>query len=289
MIVNIVTDVESKRKQDALAQLLAKIEEEEEITWRQQFINACMKHPTKNEDGDIVDVDAMDGFLHFVCIGWKLLFSVVPPPHYAHGWACFGAAITLIGGVTYVIGEFAGLFGCVLGIKPSVTAITFVALGTSLPDTFASMQAAVQDVNADPALGNVTGSNAVNVFLGLGLPWVIASHSDTNKYKGNPDYGPYEGYYVPAGALGFSVVLFSSLAVVCVIFLLGRRFIVGGELGGTQFGRAGSCTFLVILWLVYIVCSTLQAYGKIPDIEGLIDKSIKHRDYPVCNYDIKKT
>lgn len=102
-----------------------------------------MKHPTKNEDGDIVDVDGMEGFLHFVCIGWKLLFACVPPPHHWHGWACFLVAISFIGAVTYVIGEFAGLFGCVLGIPNSVTAITFVALGTSLPDTFASMQAAV--------------------------------------------------------------------------------------------------------------------------------------------------
>jgi len=37
-IVNIVTDVENKKKQDALAQLLQKIEDEEEITWRGQFI-----------------------------------------------------------------------------------------------------------------------------------------------------------------------------------------------------------------------------------------------------------
>ena len=28
---------------------------------------------------------------------------------------------------------------------------------------------------ADSAIGNVTGSNSVNVFLGLGLPWMIAS------------------------------------------------------------------------------------------------------------------
>jgi len=33
MIVNIVTDVESKKKQDALAQLLQKIEDEEEMSW----------------------------------------------------------------------------------------------------------------------------------------------------------------------------------------------------------------------------------------------------------------
>ena len=57
----------------------------------------------------------------------------------------------------------------------SLTAITFVALGTSLPDTFASKAAAVGEKYADNAIGNITGSNSVNVFLGLGLPWVIAA------------------------------------------------------------------------------------------------------------------
>lgn len=51
----------------------------------------------------------------------------------------------------------------------------FVALGTSLPDTFASAIAAKNEKTADNAIGNITGSNSVNVFLGLGLPWVIAS------------------------------------------------------------------------------------------------------------------
>lgn len=54
-------------------------------------------------------------------------------------------------------------------------AITLVALGTSLPDTFASKAAAVGEKTADNAIGNVTGSNSVNVFLGLGLPWLIAA------------------------------------------------------------------------------------------------------------------
>ena len=62
-----------------------------------------------------------------------------------------------------------------MGLHPSVTAITFVALGTSLPDLFASMQAANAEKTADNAIGNVTGSNSVNVYFGLGLPWLIAS------------------------------------------------------------------------------------------------------------------
>ena len=113
--------------------------------------------------------------MHLVTIGWKLFFSFIPPPHMAGGWACFFTSLAFVGIVTAVVGEFANLFGCVLGIKPSITAITFVALGTSLPDTFASMAAAQQEKYADSAIGNVTGSNSVNVFLGLGLPWVIAT------------------------------------------------------------------------------------------------------------------
>ena len=74
-----------------------------------------------------------------------------------------------------VTSQQAGIFGCLVGLKDSVTAITFVALGTSLPDTFASRAAAVGEKHADNAIGNVTGSNSVNVFLGLGLPWVIAA------------------------------------------------------------------------------------------------------------------
>merc|ERR1711959_352650 len=88
---------------------------------------------------------------------------------------CFILSLAFIGFTTFIIGEFAELFGCVLLIKPSVNAITFVALGTSLPDTFASMLAATADTYADASVGNVTGSNSVNVFLGLGLPWVIAT------------------------------------------------------------------------------------------------------------------
>ena len=49
------------------------------------------------------------------------------------------------------------LIGCVVGLKTSVTGITIIALGTSLPDTFASRTAARQDEYADAAIGNVTG------------------------------------------------------------------------------------------------------------------------------------
>ena len=68
----------------------------------------------------------------------QVIFCVIPPPHLYGGWPCFVIALIIIGGVTTVVGEIASLFGCVVGLSRGMTAITFVALGTSLPDTFAS-------------------------------------------------------------------------------------------------------------------------------------------------------
>lgn len=263
-LVNITTDEAALKKAEAYAQLLKKVMDEEEISYQSQFIKAAMLHPTKNEDGDIENISPLDGFLHLVTIGWKLFFALIPPPHWAGGWACFCIALGFIGIVTAVVGEFANLFGCVLGIEPAVTAITFVALGTSLPDTFASMAAAQAEKYADSAVGNVTGSNSVNVFLGLGLPWVIASMWESGNMDNDTGV-----YFVPAASLGFTVIVFVIVAIICLISLVIRRFVVGGELGGSKFGRYGSMGFFCTLWFIYIVMSTLQVYNY----NGLKDSS----------------
>merc|ERR1719415_127469 len=118
------------------------------------------------------------------------------------GWPCFFVSLGMIGLLTAIVGDLAGIFGCLVGLKDSVTAITFVALGTSLPDTFASKAAATAERTADNAIGNVTGSNSVNVFLGLGLPWLIASI-----------YWAAKGqqFEVKKGTIATSVLIFSIL------------------------------------------------------------------------------
>ena len=128
------------------------------------------------DDIQVQDVTMFEALMHFFTITWKVAFACVPPTHWGNGYPSFLIALCFIGGVTAVVGDCASMLGCVIGIPDSVTAITLVALGTSLPDTFASMTACKTSDSADSAVGNVTGSNSVNVFLGLGLPWVIASN-----------------------------------------------------------------------------------------------------------------
>ena len=78
------------------------------------------------------------------------------------------------------------------------------------------MQAARESESADAAVGNVTGSNSVNVFLGLGLPWLIGAVYS----KGRTEDGMYD---MPAGPWGFSVLIFMITCVLCVLVLVVRR------------------------------------------------------------------
>ena len=199
-----------------------------------------------------------DLMLHVIFFGWKLLFALVPPNTWGGGWWCFCISLIVIGMITAVIGEFAMLLGCVIGLEDSVTAIVLVALGTSLPDTFASM-AAAQD-SADNAVGNVTGSNAVNVFLGLGIPWTVSALYYTAKG---------ETMKQPAGPLATSVVTFSITALACIGTLVARRWYggkLGGELGGSACGKWLTFAWFLCLWLTYVTVSILVAYDAIDRI-----------------------
>ena len=206
-----------------------------------------------------------------LAVPWKLMFALVPPPSLGGGWPCFVGALVGIAIQVVLISDFASQMGCEMYLKDSVTAITFVALGTSLPDTFASMQAAKQDKTADNSIGNVTGSNSVNVFFGLGLPWLLAAlywknSGATDEWRRRhadlPDVlrdFPDGAFVVRGGDLGFSVVVFTLCAITTIGLILVRRR-CGGELGGnTAFARA-SAALLVLLWFVYVTLSALKSY-----------------------------
>ena len=128
-----------------------------------------------DDDGDGVSPGVGAWIGHIIALPWKLLFACIPPTTFAAGWVCFVVSIFFIGFVAAIILHAGVVARLRLGMEDSIVAITLVALGTSLPDTFASKTAAVSDSRADAAVGNVTGSNAVNVFLGLGISWVLGA------------------------------------------------------------------------------------------------------------------
>jgi hypothetical protein len=193
-----------------------------------------------------------------------LIFMFIPPTTYFHGWLCFWSSLVFIGGLTALIGDIAEIFGCLLGFTNLITAISFVALGTSMPDLFASKVAATQDDTADASIVNVTGSNSVNVFLGLGLPWTIGSiywrskTSDAEWSKKNYEFArdhDYLAFVVNSGDLGLSVSVFNVVAVLALIVLIVRRRQVGAELGGDFKCKVSSAVALALLWVAYLTIS----------------------------------
>ncbi|XP_067115272.1 sodium/calcium exchanger 1a isoform X8 [Osmerus mordax] len=227
-------------------------------SWREQFVEAITVSSGDDNDDECGEEklpSCFDYVMHFLTVFWKLLFAFVPPTDYWNGWACFVVSISVIGMLTAIIGDLASHFGCTVGLKDSVTAVVFVALGTSVPDTFASKVSATQDQYADASIGNVTGSNAVNVFLGIGVAWSIAAIYHASKgqtFKVNP------------GTLAFSVTLFTIFAFVCVgVLMYRRRPEIGGELGGPRIPKILTTTLFFSLWLLYIVLSSLEAYCHI--------------------------
>jgi len=284
-----VAIVDDADHQKAVMDIAAKIQAEndekysvETTSWSGQFSDALQIERDDGDEGKAwTALPKGTVAMHFITVPWKVVFAVVPPTVHYNGWATFGVALAMIGLVTGLIGDLAGLFGCSIGMPDSVIAITFVALGTSLPDTFASMAAAQADDSADAAIGNVTGSNAVNVFLGLGMPWLMAScfwgfgspdqaakeewilkyASDATIYEqyveGNVIGDVTPAFVVLAGALGPSVSIFCVCALACVALLMYRRQTVGGELGGDPVLAKKHAVFSAGLWLVYIIGSIL--------------------------------
>ncbi|XP_039639715.1 sodium/calcium exchanger 1b isoform X2 [Perca fluviatilis] len=228
-------------------------------SWRDQFIEAITVSAGEDDDDEECGEEKLpscfDYVMHFLTVFWKVMFAFVPPTEYWNGWACFVVSICMIGLLTAMIGDLASHFGCTVGLKDSVTAVVFVALGTSVPDTFASKVAATQDQYADASIGNVTGSNAVNVFLGIGVAWSIAAIYHNSRG---------EEFRVDPGTLAFSVTLFTIFAFIAVGTLMYRRRPeIGGELGGPRTSKVLTSMLFFSLWLLYILFSSLEAYCHI--------------------------
>jgi len=255
---------ESKEFKSSVDKLMAKTNNSLMVgssSWLEQFTSAFEVQADDDEEGEEGEEgeekmpSCGDYIMHFLTLPWKLIFALIPPTGIFNGYPTFVISIAFVGLCTAVIGDVAGHLGCFINLKDCVNAIAFVALGTSVPDTFASKTSAIEDDTADNSVGNVTGSNAVNVFLGIGIAWTMAAVYW--EAKG-------EQFVVPVGSLGFSVTVFCIEATCAVLILLARRHpAVGGELGGPKLFKTISSGIFVFFWVFYVMISAMEAYGVI--------------------------
>ena len=130
-----------------------------------------------------------------------------------------------------------------LGIPKLVVALTIVAFGTSAPEAAVSITAAMHgDSSIDIAIGNVLGSNIMNVLVILGISCIIcplAVQKSTRKYE------------IP-------FVIFISI-------LLSAFGMLDGEIG-----RVDGIIFagLLVLFIIYLLIMAKKGQGQTEEVEG---------------------
>lgn len=93
--------------------------------------------------------------VEFISSSWKASF-----------WIIAGIAVLFIGGKILVDG--AVMIAKIFGLSETIIGLTVVAVGTSMPELATSVIAA-RRWNSDIAIGNVIGSNIMNIVVILGI------------------------------------------------------------------------------------------------------------------------
>ncbi len=166
---------------------------------------------------------------------WQLLLQIV---------LLVVGFVMLIKGADWFVDGAASLAGK-FGIPQLVIGLTIVAMGTSAPEAAVSISAAVQG-NAGITIGNVVGSNIMNVLVILGLASVIipiAVKKSTVKFE-----------------IPFTIIITAILAVL--------------GLWDNKISRleGGILWLLFIAYLAYLFIMTKKGEAEVEENESKLDK-----------------
>ena len=188
-------------------------------------------------------------------------FGEAADPALGRGWlgVLTSLAITTIGLALMIVGsnwfvEGATRAAKLLGMSDLVIGLTIVSLGTSLPEIFTSLVAALKG-ERDIAVGNIIGSNLFNLLSVLGISSIAAS------------LGGFGGIVVPDDALRFDIPVMIAVIGVCLPIFWTGRVISRWEGALLLFFQVIYTTWLVLREQSSPVLSTLQnvtLYGILP-------------------------
>jgi Ca2+/Na+ antiporter len=126
-------------------------------------------------------------------------------------WATFFISLIHITWMSYFMVELMTKLGCMWGISDTVMGLTFLAMGTSIPDALGSL-AVAEKGEGDMAVSNAVGSNVFDICIGLGLPWFIKCVAGSG----------------PIPIADTDMVIPSILILVAIIVLLFTTFAISG-------------------------------------------------------------
>ncbi len=184
--------------------------------------------------------------------GWKVIFKPLDWflakvfPDAKHYKMVFMVSILLIAALCWVLVESAIGIAHILDISEMVIALTVLAVGTSVPDMVSSVIVAKQG-RAGMAVSNAIGSNIFDIFIGLGLPWLVKILIVDEVIKIDID-----GLDISVGLLFVSVLLI-------LFFLIWKKWKLTQNLGFT----------LILLYILFVIWEIFRA--KLDIIDRLME------------------
>ncbi|KAL3689800.1 hypothetical protein R1sor_016109 [Riccia sorocarpa] len=223
--------------------------------WKLQIYNAMTVKVCLDENGKEIVPPFRTLLWHMITCFWKVLFAFIPPTSLLHGWPAFVTALLCIAGISTVTIQLANLFGCASGLNSYAVSILILASGSSFPDLIASRIAVERGSTADSGIANINCSNCINVFVGIGLPWLVEVSYNLVVYG--------EELETETRGLSFSILVYFAVFVLCWLWMFFSRYRFGGELGGPpQWARASSA-FFASLWITFVTLSCLRVYNLV--------------------------
>lgn len=140
----------------------------------------------------------------------RFIKMITGAPSENYVWTFFVAIIFIVI-LSYILVEATIVFAAGVGIPPVIVALTLLAAGTSAPDLISSIEVA-REGRGGMAVANAIGSNIFDVFIGLGVPWVLAI-----LVLGSPTV------HVDSNGLWVSIGILVATTVALYIFLFTKR------------------------------------------------------------------
>jgi K+-dependent Na+/Ca+ exchanger-like protein len=170
----------------------------------------------------------------FKPIDWFIYQLIPRPEKYI---LVFLISILLIAATCWVLVESAIHVSAILGIPEMIIALIVLGIGTSVPDIVSSAIVAKQG-RGGMAVSNAVGSNIFDIFIGLGLPWLLKSIIFGQNINTSTD------------GLGVAVGLLLGSVLLILFALMYKKWTLNKGLGYT----------LVLLYILFVIWEILNLY-----------------------------
>ena len=86
----------------------------------------------------------------------------------------FASSFAWVAVLSTIISAIVGRWGELMGVPPSFLGMYVIAIGAEIPDTIQSVTVAKRGYGS-MAVSNSTGSQIINILIGLGMPWLMSN------------------------------------------------------------------------------------------------------------------